>query len=127
MNWPTIAWGLQLSQEPKSIEKTVGSASQAHLGALQHHHSHLQHAVFMLLTLTLALALLTLNLTLMLLTLAAHTDAAFQSPFAPASELQLLVPLMPALLLCPQTLKHLILLHRSLGKHILKGALCCCS
>src|SRR5712675_286156 len=87
MNWPTTAWGHSAQPRAQIRRKTVGSASQAHLGSVATspfasatcgiHAAHAQPHT------DAARA-------------HAHADAASQSPFAPASDASAPVPLMPA-------------------------------
>src|SRR5712672_2541216 len=80
MNWPTTAWGHSAQPRAQIHRKTVGSASQAHLGSVA----------------TSPFASATCGIHAAHAHARAHTDAASQSPFAPASDASAPVPLMPA-------------------------------
>src|SRR5712671_5610638 len=92
MNWPTTAWGHSAQPRAQIHRKTVGSASQAHLGSVATspfasatcgiHAAHAR-AAYAQPHADAARA-------------RAHADAASQSPFAPASDASAPVPLMPA-------------------------------
>src|SRR5712671_284334 len=83
MNWPTTVWGHSAQPRAQIHQKTVGSASQVHLGSVA-------TSPFASATCSIHAAHADAACT------HAHAHAASQPPFAPASDTSAPVPLMPA-------------------------------